>query len=84
MNLASGEKLAEIVGYKSAALIRSYHERFETSVKSHEGCEFGCVDLQGSRGDGSRHIMGGVESTIRRASVHTADVACVAVEDARK
>jgi hypothetical protein len=36
MNLAGGEKLAEIKGDKSAALVGANDEGLETAVKAHE------------------------------------------------
>jgi hypothetical protein len=77
MNLASGEKLAEIKGDKSAALIGANDQGLETAVKPHERGELGRVHE-------SRHMVGRVEASVTRAGIDTADIAGITVENAGK
>jgi hypothetical protein len=64
MNLAGGEKLAEIKGDKSAALVGANDEGLETAVKAHERGKLSRVRLEGAGSDESRHMVGGVETPI--------------------
>jgi hypothetical protein len=84
MNLAGGEKLAEIKGDESAALVGANDEGLETAVKAHERGKLSRVRLEGAGGDESRHMVGGVETPIARAGVDAADVAGIPMEDAGK
>jgi hypothetical protein len=82
MNLAGGEKLAEIKGDKSAALVGANNEGLETAVKAHERGKLSRVRLKSASGNKGRHMVGRVKTPIARAGVDAADVAGVSMEDA--